>query len=48
MDFKFREGFDLATLRIPKRILEVPTPHGLLKEEDLRAALEIYRSKIGR
>jgi aldehyde:ferredoxin oxidoreductase len=48
MDFKFREGFDLATLRIPKRILEVPTPHGLLKEEDIRAAIEIYRSKIGR
>jgi aldehyde:ferredoxin oxidoreductase len=48
MDFKFREGFDLTTLRIPKRILEVPTPLGLLKEEELRAALEIYRSKIGR
>ncbi|MGB3458056.1 MAG: aldehyde ferredoxin oxidoreductase N-terminal domain-containing protein [Halobacteriota archaeon] len=42
MNFKFREGFDLAKLRIPKRIFEVPTPHGLLKEEDLRKAIEIY------
>jgi aldehyde:ferredoxin oxidoreductase len=42
MNFKFREGFELAKLRIPKRIFEVPTPHGLLKEEDLRKAIEIY------
>jgi len=48
MDFKFREGFDLAKLRIPKRIFEVPTPHGLLKEEDLRKAIAIYKEKIGR
>ncbi len=48
MDFKFREGFDLSKLRIPKRIFEVPTPHGLLKEEDLRKAIEIYKAKIGR
>ena len=48
MNFKFREGFDLAKLRIPKRIFEVPTPHGLLKEEDLRKAIAIYKEKIGR
>ena len=47
MDFKFREGFNLAKLRIPKRIFEVPTPHGFLKEEDLRKAIEIYKDKIG-
>ena len=47
MDFKFREGFDLAKLRIPKRIFEVPTPHGLLKEEDVRKAIEIYGEMIG-
>ena len=47
MDFKFREGFDLAKLRIPKRIFEVPTPHGLLKEEDVRKAIEIYGERIG-
>ncbi|MEA2033661.1 MAG: aldehyde ferredoxin oxidoreductase N-terminal domain-containing protein [Euryarchaeota archaeon] len=46
MDFKFREGFDLAKLRIPKRIFEVPTPHGLLKEEDVRKAIEIYGEMI--
>jgi aldehyde:ferredoxin oxidoreductase len=47
MDFKFREGFELAKLRIPKRIFEVPTPHGFLKEEDLKKAIEIYKDKIG-
>jgi len=47
MDFKFREGFDLAKLRIPKRIFEVPTPHGFLKEEDVRKAIEIYGEMIG-
>ena len=46
MDFKFREGFDLAKLRIPKRIFEVPTPHGFLKEEDVRKAIEIYGKMI--
>ena len=48
MDFKFREGYDIANLRIPKRIFEVPTLHGYLKEEDIRKALEIYREMIGR
>ncbi|MDI6885574.1 MAG: aldehyde ferredoxin oxidoreductase N-terminal domain-containing protein [archaeon] len=48
MDFKFREGFDLAKLRIPKRIFEVPTPHGFLKEEKMRKAIEIYGRIIGR
>ncbi|NQE05459.1 Tungsten-containing aldehyde ferredoxin oxidoreductase [ANME-1 cluster archaeon GoMg1] len=48
MDFKFREGFDLAKLRIPKRIFEVSTPHGFLKEEDMRKAIEIYGEMIGR
>ncbi len=48
MDFKFREGFDLAKLRIPRRIFEVPTPHGFLKEEEMRKAIEIYGRIIGR
>ena len=48
MDFKFQEGYDLTKLRIPKRIFEVPTPNGLLKEEDLRKAIEIYGEMIGR
>lgn len=48
MDFKFREGFNIAKLRIPKRIFEVPTPHGFLKEEELRKALVLYEEMIGR
>lgn len=47
MDFKFREGFDLDKLRIPGRIFEIPTLHGLLKEEDLRKAIAVYKEKIG-
>jgi aldehyde:ferredoxin oxidoreductase len=46
MDFKFREGFSLEKLRIPKRIFKVPTPHGFLKEEDVRKAIEIYGGLI--
>ncbi len=42
MEFKFREGFSLAGLRIPKRIFEVLTLQGFLKEADLRRAIEIY------
>jgi len=38
--FKVREGFDLSSLRIPRRITETPTPFGLLSEEELRLALE--------
>jgi len=48
MDFKFREGFNIAKLRIPKRIFEVPTPHGFLKEEEIRKALGLYEEMIGR
>ncbi|MGB2841176.1 MAG: aldehyde ferredoxin oxidoreductase N-terminal domain-containing protein [Halobacteriota archaeon] len=48
MDFKFREGFNIAELRIPKRIFEVPTPHGFLKEEEIRKALVLYEEMIGR
>jgi aldehyde:ferredoxin oxidoreductase len=47
MNFKFREGFNLDTIRIPKRIFEVPTPQGLLKESELRKALAIYKERIG-
>jgi aldehyde:ferredoxin oxidoreductase len=47
MDFKFREGFSLTKLRIPRRIFEVPTPHGFLKEEEMRKAIELYGRTIG-
>jgi aldehyde:ferredoxin oxidoreductase len=39
--FKAREGFDLARLRIPRRILETPSPLGRLDETFLREVLRI-------
>jgi len=41
-EFKFREGFDPSKLRIPKRILEAPTPSGGITEEDVREAVRRY------
>ncbi len=38
-DFKIREGFDPASLRIPRRILEAPSPLGVLDEDFLRRAI---------
>ena len=38
-DFKTREGFDPAKLRIPRRILETPSPLGVLDEDFLRRAI---------
>jgi aldehyde:ferredoxin oxidoreductase len=37
--FKMREGFDPAALRIPRRILETPSPLGPLEEEFLRQCI---------
>ncbi|MHA1582466.1 MAG: aldehyde ferredoxin oxidoreductase family protein [Candidatus Baldrarchaeia archaeon] len=45
-EFKFREGFDPNKLRIPKRILETPTPHGKLAEEEIRKAVNLYFEKL--
>lgn len=45
-EFKFREGFDPSKLRIPKRILETPTPHGKLTEEEIRKAANLYFEKL--
>ncbi|MCX8176375.1 MAG: aldehyde:ferredoxin oxidoreductase, partial [Candidatus Bathyarchaeota archaeon] len=44
--FKVREGFNLEKLRIPKRIFETPTPHGIISEEFLRSAIKIFKEKI--
>ncbi|MDL1966438.1 MAG: aldehyde ferredoxin oxidoreductase family protein [Candidatus Desulfofervidus auxilii] len=44
--FKFREGFSLDNLRIPKRILETISPQGQLKEEFLREAITYYKRLI--
>ncbi|RLE66462.1 MAG: aldehyde:ferredoxin oxidoreductase [Thermoprotei archaeon] len=45
-EFKYREGFSLDKLKIPKRIFEVPTPHGILKEETIKEMIEIFKKKL--
>jgi aldehyde:ferredoxin oxidoreductase len=41
--FKAREGFDPASLRIPSRILETPTPLGPIDADFIRRALAQFR-----
>jgi aldehyde:ferredoxin oxidoreductase len=43
---KFREGFSLDTLRIPKRILETPSPVRDWTEDDLRNALGHIKRRL--
>lgn len=45
-EFKFREGFDPNKLRIPRRIVETPTPHGKLNEQELKKAVNLYFEKL--
>ena len=40
--FKIREGFDPTRLRIPRRILETPSPLGPVDEAFLRQGLELF------
>jgi aldehyde:ferredoxin oxidoreductase len=44
--FKQRAGFDLVNQRIPKRILETPSPLGLLDEAYLRRSMELFQAGI--
>jgi aldehyde:ferredoxin oxidoreductase len=44
--FKRREGFDLSSLRIPKRITETPSPSVPITEELLRETLDSLRRLI--
>ncbi|MHA1627191.1 MAG: aldehyde ferredoxin oxidoreductase family protein [Candidatus Asgardarchaeia archaeon] len=44
--FKFREGFDLSKLRLPKRIFKTETPYGKISESLLKEALEIFSERI--
>ncbi len=44
--FKVREGFDLAQVRIPRRILETPSAWGTLEEGFLREAMEAYGQMV--
>jgi len=41
-EFKFREGFDFKSVRIPGRVFETPTPNGKLDEAALRRLLSTY------
>jgi aldehyde:ferredoxin oxidoreductase len=45
-EFKRRCGFDLEGVRIPRRILETPTPMGQLDEGFIRQALQVYREAV--
>ncbi|MBN1180471.1 MAG: aldehyde:ferredoxin oxidoreductase [Anaerolineae bacterium] len=44
--FKFREGFTLEGVRIPRRILETPAPAGPFDEAFLRQAIASYRQRL--
>jgi len=44
--FKLQEGFSFKNLRIPKRILETISPHGQLKEDFLREAINVYQQLL--
>ena len=44
--FKQREGFDLSSVRIPRRILETPSPLGLIDEAFMRKTIEAYRQAL--
>jgi len=44
--FKAREGFDLTQIRIPRRILETPSPLGIVDEAFMRQALAAFAEKV--
>ena len=44
--FKTREGFDLAQIRIPRRILETPSPLGAVDETFMRQALAHFAAEL--
>ncbi len=45
-DFKVRMGFDPAKLRIPRRILETPSPLGMLDETFLREVIATFDRRV--
>ena len=44
--FKLREGFDPARLRIPRRVLETPSPLGLVSEDLMRNAIAHFVEEL--
>jgi aldehyde:ferredoxin oxidoreductase len=45
-DYKAREGFDLAQVRIPRRILETPSPLGTVDEAFMRQAMARFAETV--
>ena len=45
-EFKVREGFNLEKIQIPHRILETPTPNGVLTEEFIQRTVKIFKEKM--
>lgn len=46
LELKRRMGFDPLKLRIPRRVLEAESPHGMISEEYIKEALSYYSSRI--
>jgi aldehyde:ferredoxin oxidoreductase len=45
-DFKVREGFDLAKIRLPRRIFETPAPAGAFDESFVRRAMARFSEQV--
>ncbi|MHC1586736.1 MAG: aldehyde ferredoxin oxidoreductase C-terminal domain-containing protein, partial [Candidatus Hecatellaceae archaeon] len=45
-EFKLREGFSFERLRLPARIFETPTPHGMLDKGFMDEAVRLYRERV--
>lgn len=43
-NFKKQEGFNMLASKFPKRIFDLPTPHGTLDEKQLKEAVALYYS----
>lgn len=47
-EFKFREGFSFDRLRIPKRVIETPTPQGYLTESDIKEGIKFFEELLSK
>ncbi|WP_309492577.1 aldehyde ferredoxin oxidoreductase family protein [Candidatus Hecatella orcuttiae] len=45
-EFKFSQGFSFEGLKVPKRVLETPTPLGFISEDFIRESVNLYRRKL--
>ncbi len=45
-EYKASEGFDFSRLKLPRRILETPTPLGYLTEDLIKDGIRAYAGKI--